>query len=345
MNAHWRSRFWRHVREHPGDWGALVARKAYYFLNDHEQYNNKTFSYQKSIHPWLRWNPLHWGLTLVLAAAGGAVLVTRKDRRGAAILLAGLALAYSAGAILYFPSDRFRLAVLPLACLAAGGVAQVVSLRSAGRWAMGATALAVLLAGAVAYSEFLGVKDDSTIVTDRILLASAAVRSGDDALAASTARPLLDDPLMGPQAYRIFLDAYVNLRMDPGFRTSVANLGDWDVLDGRAKDPAEMARTQGFAFGVYLWNRGRRDEAVATWRVAAARTSEPGAANALASLVLTGTVGPEEEVLLGEYLSGQAAMTPVLHSALTSRISPDRLRPPEAELVRMYERLLGLSGP
>jgi len=345
MNAHWRARFWGHVREHPVDWGALVARKAYYFLNDHEQYNNKTFSYQKSIHPWLRWNPLHWGFTLVLAAVGGAVLASRKDRRGVALLLGGLAVAYSAGAILYFPSDRFRLPLLPLACLAAGGVARVGSMRSAGRGALGATALAALVAGFIAYSRFLGVKDESTVVTDRILLANAAVRSGDDALAAGTARGLLADPLVGPQAFRIFLDAYVNLRMDPGWRTSVANLGDWDVLDGRVADPDELARTQGFAWGVYLWNRGRRDEAVATWRIASARPSEAGASNALACLVLTGTLSPAEEINLGEYLSGRAAMTPVLHSALTSRISPERLRPAEAELVQMYERLLGLNGP
>ncbi|MGA8889952.1 MAG: hypothetical protein WB493_00190 [Anaeromyxobacteraceae bacterium] len=345
MNAHWRARFWGHVWGHPVDWAALVARKTYYFLNDQEQYNNKTFSFQKSIHPWLRRNPLHWGFTLILAAAGGALLASWKERRSVALLLGGLVIAYSAGAILYFPSDRFRLPLLPIACLAAGGVVRVGALRSAGRGTLVATGLAALVAGLVAYSGFLGVKDDSTIVTDRILLANAAVRSGDDDLAARTARPLLTDPLVGPQAFRIFLDAYVNVRMDPGWRAHEASLGDWEVLDGLSADPGEMARTQGFAWGVYLWNRGRRDEAIASWRIAGARPSEAGAANALACLVLTGTLSPAEEAILGEYFSGRAAMTPVLHSALTSRITPERLRPPEAELVRMYERLLGLTGP
>jgi hypothetical protein len=201
-------------------------------------------------------------------------------------------------------------------------------------------------AGAVTYSGFLGVRDDSTVVTDRILLANAALRSGDDVLAARTAGALLTDPRVGPQAFRIFLDAYVNLRMEPDWRSSTAALGDWDMLDGHIANPGEVARTQGFAWGVYLWNRGRREEAVDTWRIAAARTSEPGAANALACLVLTGMVGPAEETVLGEYFSGRAPMTPVLYSALASRITPERLRPPEAELVRMYERLLGMKdGP
>ena len=66
MNAHWRARFAGEVLGHPLRWGALMARKAYALANTWEQYNNKTFAFHKALSPWLRWNPLGWGVVLAL---------------------------------------------------------------------------------------------------------------------------------------------------------------------------------------------------------------------------------------------------------------------------------------
>ena len=159
MGLHWRSRFWEHVREHPFEWLGLMARKAYYLANNHEQYNNKTFAFQRTLSPWLRWNPLHWGLTLLLAVIGGAVLWARPERRGPAVVVIGLAAAIAAGTILYYPSDRFRLPLLPLLSLLAGGAARIGEARAWKPSARAGTAAAAALVGVVTYSGFFDAQD------------------------------------------------------------------------------------------------------------------------------------------------------------------------------------------
>jgi hypothetical protein len=42
-----------------------LGRKVYALLNDWEQYNNKTYAFHQARSPWLRWNPLSWGVLLV----------------------------------------------------------------------------------------------------------------------------------------------------------------------------------------------------------------------------------------------------------------------------------------
>jgi hypothetical protein len=345
MNRHWRSRFWAHVRERPAEWIGLMARKAYYVANSHEQYNNKTFAFQRTLSPWLRWNPLHWGLTLVLAVLGGAVLWAHVERRRVAILVAGLAAAYALGTILYFPSDRFRLPILPLLCLLAGGVTRIGEARAWRPAARAGTAAAATLAAAVTYSGFFDARDESTVVMDKVLLASAASRTGDDGLAARTARELVGDGRVGTQATMIFLESYANLRMEPDWRATVAAYGDWSALDALWAGPAGADPSLGFNRAVHLWNRGSRQEASGLWRAIASNPSDPRATNALACLVLTGALEPGDGPLVNSYLTGDARrMTPLLYSALTSRISPERLTPSQAELVQMYERLLGLTS-
>src|SRR3990172_3119109 len=178
MNRYWRGKFWAHVREEPGAWLRLMVRKIYYLLNSFAQYNNKTYAFQQMLSAWLRWNPLHWGLTFVLGVAGAAMLWRRTERRGAVVLVAGLAVAYAAGALLFFASDRFRLPLLPLVCLFAGGVAFLHEARGWTRTRQIGTMLAVGLAGVVTYTPFFDARDMSTVVMDRVLMADAAMQVG-----------------------------------------------------------------------------------------------------------------------------------------------------------------------
>ena len=190
MNAHWRRRFLDEVSSHPLRWAALLARKAYALLDNWEQYNNKTYAFHKALSPWLRWNPLCWGILLVPAVAGAARLARGSPR--AAATLAVVCAACAASILLFFVSARFRLPLAAVCAVLAGG-----ALGSPGFWrgwpparrvALGA---AVALAGLVAFSRLGGVDDRSTFVQDHVLLARAAFTVGDDATALSEARKAL----------------------------------------------------------------------------------------------------------------------------------------------------------
>jgi hypothetical protein len=118
LNAHWRKRFLDHVRQHPLAWLGLLARKSYALLNDWEQYNNKTFAFHQARSPWLRWNPLGWGVLLVLAIAG--VVRLAQIAPAALVSVAAIAAAAAASAVLFFVSARFRLPLAALATVLAG---------------------------------------------------------------------------------------------------------------------------------------------------------------------------------------------------------------------------------
>ncbi len=62
-----------------------MAHKAYALLNNWEQYNNKTFEFHKERLPWLRWNPLCWGMLLVLGVVGAARLGAESPREARAL--------------------------------------------------------------------------------------------------------------------------------------------------------------------------------------------------------------------------------------------------------------------
>jgi hypothetical protein len=343
MNRYWRGLFLAHVRDAPVAWLGLMARKAYYLVNTFEQYNNKTFAYQRTLSPWLRWNPLHWGLTFVLAVAGAAVLWRGTDRRGAAILVAGIAFVYGAGTILYFPGDRFRLPLLPLAALFAGGAIRLGEARAWGRPYQVKAGLAVAAAAFLTYTPFLDAWDESTVVMDKVLLATAASQVGDDRRAAEVVREIVGDPRTSTQATAIFLQSYANLRMDPDWRSTVSAFGDWAALEPLWNGPVGSHPSLAFARAAHLWNTGRRAEAVARWRGLAADPVDPSAPSALACLILAGALREEDAPLVNAYLTaGATRMTPMLHSALTRWIAPERLTLPQVELVRMYQRLLGL---
>jgi hypothetical protein len=58
MSRYWRAQLSAHLMSQPLDWVALLARKAWYLLNNFEQYNNKTYDFHKVRSRWLRYNPL-----------------------------------------------------------------------------------------------------------------------------------------------------------------------------------------------------------------------------------------------------------------------------------------------
>ena len=190
MNAYWRGRFMAEVTGHPARWALFMARKAYALLNTWEQYNNKTFAFHKALSPWLSWNPICWGILLVLGVAGAARL--RSESPFQAVLLSWVTLALAASIILFFVSARFRLPLVAILAALSGGC-----LASPGFWSawtpgrrVGLLA-AVVATGLVTFSRLGGVDDTSTFVQDHALLARAAYTVGDDALALGEANEAL----------------------------------------------------------------------------------------------------------------------------------------------------------
>ncbi len=202
MNAHWRARFWDEVLSHPLRWGRLMARKAYALANNWEQYNNKTFAFHKALSPWLRWNPICWGLLLVLSVPG-AMRLARESPRQAAVL-ACVAAACAASVLLFFVSARFRLPLAALLAALAGGAAGLPSRWRdwPASWRVGA-GLAAAAAALVAFSDLGGVADTDTYVADHALLARAAYTVGDDVTALSEARAALKIQPWHPDAAAI----------------------------------------------------------------------------------------------------------------------------------------------
>ena len=202
MNAHWRARFLEEATSHPGRWAALLARKAYALLDNWEQYNNKTFAFHKARSPWLRWNPICFGLLLVLGVAGAARLAAESPRQAAACAAATLACA--ASALLFFASDRFRLPLAGVGAVLAGG-----ALAAPGFWRgrspgfRAALGLGIALAAGATFSDVGGVQDRSTYVQDHALLARAAYTVGDDETALSESREALKLQPWHPDALAI----------------------------------------------------------------------------------------------------------------------------------------------
>jgi len=211
MNAHWRGRFVAEVGAHPLRWSALMARKTYALLNNWEQYNNTTYAFHKALSPWLRWNPICWGLLLMAAVAGAFRLSCNSARDAAALAVVSAACAVSV--LLFFASARFRLPLAAVCAVLAGG-----ALGSPGFWRGwspgrgAALAGAVALAGFLAFSSLGGVDDRSTFVQDHVLLARAAFTVGDDATALREAREALSLQPWHPDAKAIEAAAAAEIR-------------------------------------------------------------------------------------------------------------------------------------
>ncbi len=217
MNEHWRQRFLDEVTNHPLDWAKLMGRKAYALFNNWEQYNNKTYAFHKALSPWLWWNPICWGLLFILAVVGATRLASESP--GTAWAFALIFAACVASIILFFVSARFRLPLVALCAVLAGGALSSPLFWRA--WSADRKLIlsaAVLLAGFISFSKLGGVADNATFVQDHALLARAAYTVGDDALALSEAKAALEMQPQHPDALAIEKAAQAELAGKAGSR-------------------------------------------------------------------------------------------------------------------------------
>ena len=109
ISDYWSGRALAFVRERPGEWLRLMARKAFLALNaleimdTEDQYSHRDHAPLAKALGWV----LHFGVVLPLAALGAAV--TRRDPGGRGrALLALLLAAYTASILVFFVLDRYR---------------------------------------------------------------------------------------------------------------------------------------------------------------------------------------------------------------------------------------------
>lgn len=177
---YWKSKTIEYISNNPLAWAKLVVFKTYAWLNNFEQYNNKTYSFHKTLSPYFSHNPISWGLLFSLAFFPLVLTVRNRDKKVIWMMLMVIAL-YSAGALLYMASARFRLPLIPLLAILAGGVPVAYAswktasqLRRVGSIAfgIGIATLSFSSAGSIASTE--------TYQQDTMLLADASSRAGRD---------------------------------------------------------------------------------------------------------------------------------------------------------------------
>ncbi len=248
MSNYWRQQTISLIVDAPMDWMVLVASKAWYLLNNFEQYNNKTFFFHKQRSPWLQWNPISWALIFSTAMLG--IFCLRKKPLTNTVVL--MILAYSAGLLLTFVSARFRLPLVPLLCIFSGGVFLNLVTRK-----IGVPHAVVIALFCICLIKLPNDNPNETIIQDQLLIATANVAIGNY----ETTRQYTDKIL------RQYPD---NLRANES--RCIADYNQW--LYELAQDPFELtaceraaskSRSAKHILGLGYWRLGQQDKASEIW--------------------------------------------------------------------------------
>jgi 4-amino-4-deoxy-L-arabinose transferase-like glycosyltransferase len=281
-SAFWSAKLVAHVVAHPLGWARLLALRAAYLFHNDEQYDNKTYAFQKRESPWLRYNALGFGLLLVLAGACAA-LRGRQGRVRWYLVLVG---AYAASALLVFASDRFRLPLAALLVPLAALAAETLWAARRDRAALAGAAATAAVAAAVAFWPHSRADAEATYTEDLLLGAQAAADVGQYRQSEELARRALEREPGRSFGWEQICAARYNALL-----SGLPLLGTPIELD---RDSAQAclnpaARSdQAHALGaVFLWRLGKHSDAVAIWHDLAQRDS-PAQQDALAYLLLVG---------------------------------------------------------
>lgn len=299
INAYWKQQFLDHVLENPLDLAKLWAFKIYAVLNANEQYNNFTFSFHKNRLPMLRFNPLNWGILLILATMG--TLALWRSNRPMLWTVVLFILCYSLTLVLYYASARFRLPLVPLLAILSGGVIIQVKevMRSKNQLAW--TIPLVLVMGIITFSCFGNVCNKDTYVQDRILLANAYTETEDDAEAARLALAVLREFPERKEAQRIYSISYFNLQLLQ--IESAAEFGDWAAQAPRVIQRPPTDPVQDAVLGVYFWNWGFQKKAIELWsNLASQSTTGTPLANACLESINKVPTGNQLKIALDNIL-------------------------------------------
>ncbi len=147
VDRYWSSRAWAFIRDHPGDWLALLRRKITVLWNAYEVPDNYHYAFMRA-----HFIPALWlGVTLAVVAPFALVgMLLPFWRRRGVVAFHLVWVAYMVTPLVYYVRGRYRLPLAPfLAILAGVGVERLIRAAAARRWDhLGALGVA-LVAGAL----------------------------------------------------------------------------------------------------------------------------------------------------------------------------------------------------
>ncbi len=314
VNGYWRQRLLTETLAHPAGWLGLQLRKVGYLLNNAEQYNNKTYSFHQARSPWLRWNPLGWGIALLAGALGMRALGHINRPLLSTILLTGAIVA--AGILVFYASGRFRLPLAALLCVLAGGAALPRLWWPESLGGRLGTVGGLVLLGGLTFGGWLNAGDHSTYLQDHLLVAVAAERAGADRITWDEAQAVLTLRPEHPDALRLALTSYFNLLLTgaPDRPPETEWLHAARLLHAQTPSPGTSRHANLIALA--LWRGGDR-MGVDLWRNRAG--DDP---DALAALVLSGEATADESAR--SHASRRAGDAGVFQRLLQARMDGDR---------------------
>jgi hypothetical protein len=145
----------------------------------------------------------------------------------------------------------------------------------------------------LAYSSWFDVRDTSTFLQDKLLLAHASLRSGQDEQAHQWALQVLQEDPARNDARQILAQATFNLDL-LGSRT-LTHRDDWRRLLKDLDQSNQTTPALNWIKGVALWKTGDTENALATWRRITDNSKGRAAADALALLILSGHASNSEK--------------------------------------------------
>lgn len=206
FNKFWYGKLFEEIKDAPLDWLSLKLKKLYYFFNNYEQYNNKTYLFYKNASPILRFNPLGWGFLVIMCFLS---LFNRKFNEPTNKLLVFALIINAFFTIAYLVSSRFRLLCLPFVIILASGVfnCKLAHLLNKKNLAV------IIVIGFISFSTFFNAADTSTFASDYLLMSHASARLDDFQQQFKWADKALELQEFNPNAIRLKLVAFVNLAM------------------------------------------------------------------------------------------------------------------------------------
>jgi len=301
FNRFWRSKTIEEIMSAPMEWFLLMGRKLWYLVNNFEQYNNKTFTFHKSLSPVLRYNPLCFGFLLVLAV----VTLVNVPQNFNIRILAVSAFFMASGIIAFFVSDRFRILLLPFMIPAAAGTA--VLLRN-NTFSVRKTLTAAAVTFFLSFNTLFSAAETETFNADRLLYTYAAARLHMYDQQLYWADEVLKNSPDDIQAIRMKLVAFTNLALSGKINTAES----WKLIERELK----LLRQNNISFADILFIDGCYYLAVDNNKAAAVAAWQKGLEGKdnldlfLAALIYSDVLSPDAETVAA------AETSPFLQAAI-----------------------------
>ncbi len=209
FNKFWLRKTITEIASNPTNWIKLISKKVYYLFNNFEQYNNKTFSFHKSITPALHYNPICYGILIILLFISLTNLKLENNEiiKFKIILISIFFLGL--GIIAFYVSSRFRLPITPLLVILGSGVFrykffEIINLKNA---------IIATICCFISFSSYFEAADKSTWKEDRLLNAFACSRLGYDEEQILWSNLVLSEDPINLQAIRIKIVGFTNIAL------------------------------------------------------------------------------------------------------------------------------------